>query len=523
VVATIIGKREKEMSRVELYERIRKDSREEGLSIRALAAKHRVHRRTVRDALSSATPRGRKTPERVSPALGPWTMIIRGWLVADREMPRRQRHTARRVWQRLVADYGAVVSESTVRAYVAEVNFELDNTLFAVTVPQTHGPGEEAECDFGEFMAWIEGVLVKCWMFCFRLSYSGRAFHVAFCHQAQEAFFEGHVLAFAALGGVPARVRYDNLKPAVIKVLLGRNRLENERFVALRSHYGFDSFYCLPGVAGSHEKGGVEGEVGRFRRRHLVPVPRVACLAELNELIAESDRADNDRHIARRQASVGQAARTEAACLGRLPEEQFDSASMLPAVRVDSKGRICVRQSFYSVPVRLARRTVMVRLGAQVLEAIADSTVVARHVRSLHKGTEDLVLDHYLEILVHKPGAMPGSTALAQARASGAFGPTHERFWAEARRRLGDGAGTRALIGVLVLQRRMAAQVVIEAMDAALAIGTVDPEVVAIEARRVADRRPGAEVVPIGAGARDVRPLPRLDGYDSLLASEHAS
>jgi transposase len=265
------------MSRVELYERIRKDNRE-GLSIRALAVKHRVHRRTVRDALGSSSPPVRKTPEREAPALGPWMMIIRAWLVADREVPRKQRHTARRVWQRLVAEYGAAVSESTVRAFVAQVNFELDNTLFAVTVPQTHGPGEEAECDFGEFMAWIEGVWVKCWMFCLRLSHSGRGFHVAFCHQAQEAFFEGHVLAFEHFGGVPARmIRYDNLKAAVIKVLLGRERLENQRFVALRSHYGFDSFYCLPGIDGSHEKGCVAyctswvGCGGQGLGRFLVP------------------------------------------------------------------------------------------------------------------------------------------------------------------------------------------------------------------------------------------------------------
>jgi transposase len=511
------------MSRVELYERIRKDSRDEGLSIRALSAKYHVHRRTVREALWSATPPERKTPERVAPALGPWMMIIRAWLVADRQAPRKQRHTARRVHQRLVAEYGAVVAESTVRAYVAQVNFELDNTLRLVTVPQTHGPGEEAECDFGEFMAWIEGVLVKCWMFCLRLSHSGRGFHVAFCHQAQEAFFEGHVLAFAHFGSVPARIRYDNLKSAVIKVLLGRDRLENERFVALRSHYGFDSFYCLPGIEGSHEKGGVEGEVGRFRRRHLVPVPRVSSLAELNELIAEGDRVDDGRHIARRAQSVGEAAAAERAWLRALPAEPFDSTTILPAVKVDLKGRICVRQSFYSVPVGLARRTITVRLGAQRLEAVADGKVVARHVRSLHKGTEDLVLDHYLEILVRKPGAMPGSTALAQARASGAFGAVHDRFWIEARRRLGDGAGTRALIGVLLLQRRMPAAVVIEAMDAALAIGSVDPEVVAIEARRVQARRPAAPVVPIGTGARDVRPVPRLAGYDSLLAAGSAS
>lgn len=507
------------MSRVELYERIRKDSREEGLGIRALAAKHHVHRRNVREALASAVPPGRKSPERESPSLGPWTTIIRAWLVADREAPRKQRHTARRVWQRLVAEYGAQVAESTVRAYVAQVNFELDNALRVVTVPQTHGPGEEAECDFGEFMAWIDGALVKCWMFCLRLSYSGRGFHVAFCHQAQEAFFEGHVLAFEHFGSVPALVRYDNLKSAVAKVLFGRDRLESERFVALRSHYGFDSFYCLPGIDGAHEKGGVEGEVGRFRRRHLVPVPRVASLAELNELIAAGDRIDDDRHIGRRAATVGEAAGAELASLRPLPDTPFDSAAILAAVKVDTKGRVCVRQSFYSVPVSLARRNVVVRLGAQALEVIAEGRVVARHERSLHKGTEDLVLDHYLEILVRKPGALPGSTALAQARACGAFSAAHERLWTEARRKLGDGAGTRALIAVLLLQRRLAAAVVAEAIDAALAIGSIDVDVVAIEARRIAERRPDAAVVPIGTGSRDVRPLPRLEGYDALLAA----
>jgi transposase len=503
---------------VELYERIRKDNRQEGLGIRALAARHHVHRRVVREALASATPPGRKVPERISPALGPWTMIIRAWLVADRDAPRKQRHTARRVHQRLVAEYGAELAESTVRAYVAQVNFELDNTLRIVTVPQTHGPGEEAEVDFGEFVAFIDGVLVKCWMFCMRLSHSGRGFHVAFSHQAQEAFFEGHVAAFAHFGAVPGRIRYDNLKAAVAKILFGRDRMENERFVTLRSHYGFDSFYCMPGIDGAHEKGGVEGEVGRFRRRHLVPVPRVASLAELNALLAAGDVIDDARHIAARPDPVGVAAMAEVASMAPLPTEAFDSAAILGA-KVDTKGRVSVRQSFYSVPVGLARRAVTVRLGAQALEVIAEGRVVARHERSLHKGTEDLVLDHYLEILQRKPGALPGSTALAQARASGSFSATHERFWAEARRKLGDGAGTRALIGVVLLQRRLAADVVVAAMEAALVIGSVDPEVVAIEARRLGVRRPPAPVVPIGTGSHDNRPVPRLEHYDELLAA----
>jgi len=506
------------VSKVELYERIRKDSREEGLGIRALAARHHVHRRDVREALASATPAERKVPERDAPALGPWTKVIRAWLVADRDAPRKQRHTARRVHQRLVAEYGADVAESTVRAHVAQVHFELDSTLRVVTVPQTHGPGEEAEVDFGEFVAWVDGALVKCWMFCMRLSHSGRGFHVAFSHQAQECFFEGHVLAFEAFGAVPGRIRYDNLKAAVAKVLMGRDRTENERFVILRSHFGFDSFYCRPGIEGSHEKGGVEGEVGRFRRRHLVPVPRVASMAELNELLAAGDVIDDARHVALRPEPVGVAFAAEVASMGPLPTEAFDSSTVL-AAKVDTKGRVSVRQSFYSVPVGLARRTVTVRLGAQGLEVMAEGRVVARHARSLHKGTEDLVLDHYLEILVRKPGAMPGSTALAQARASGSFTATHERFWVAARAKLGDGAGTRALIGVVLLQRRMATDVVVAAMKAALGIGSVDPEVVAIEARRLAQARPPAPVVPIGTGSRDTRPPPRLDHYDELLAA----
>lgn len=505
------------MSRVELYERIRKASRDEGLGIRALARRFHVHRRTVREALDSSTPPERKVPERVAPALGPYLDTIRAWLTADADSPRKQRHTAHRVWVRLRHEHGAEVAESTVRAYVAQVRFELANHASVVTVPQTHGPGEEGEVDFGAFSAYIDGCLTDLWMFCMRLSCSGRSFHLAFANQAQEAFLEGHVCAFEHFGGVPAgHVRYDNLKPAVIRVLLGRERLENPRFVALRSHFGFNSFYCEPGIGGAHEKGGVEGEIGRFRRNHLVPVPHVESLAELNELMAAADAADDERHIARRAETVGEAAAAEAAFLSPLPTDAFDTTTTLRPI-VDTKARICVRQSYYSVPAGLARRRVEVRLGARSFEVIDRGKVVATHQRSLHKGTEDLVLDHYLEILTHKPGALPGSTALAQARAAGAFGPTHEAFWAATRRRLGDGAGTRALIGVLLLHRSLAAPAVVAGMQAALGIVSVDPEVVAVEARRHLDAsRPVAAVVPIGAHLAP-RPNPTLGGYDDLL------
>jgi transposase len=131
-------------------------------------------------------------------------------------------------------------------------------------------------------------------LFTFRLSCSGKAVHRAFGTQGQEAFLQGHLEAFRVLGGVPSvHVRYDNLKSAVSRVLFGRNRAESDRWVTFRSHFGFDAFYCIPGVEGAHEKGGVEGEGGRFRRTHLVPVPQVATLAELNARLEKYDRADD--------------------------------------------------------------------------------------------------------------------------------------------------------------------------------------------------------------------------------------
>jgi transposase len=226
-------------------------------------------------------------------------------VTADQVLPKKQRHTARRIWQRLVDEHGAELGESTVSGYVAQLRRELSGGVACVTVPQVHPPGEEAEVDFGELWVWLEGTLTKVWMFVLRLSASGRAFHVAFASQAAEAFLEGHVLAFQALGGVPRRIRYDNLRAAVDRILPGRDRVENQRFIALRSHYGFDSFFCQPGKRGAHEKGGVEGEIGRFRRRHLVPIPVVTTMSELNEHLAAAGRADDDRHIGNRRTTVG--------------------------------------------------------------------------------------------------------------------------------------------------------------------------------------------------------------------------
>jgi transposase len=504
---------------VELFERIRIDRREEGLSVRALARRHRVHRRAVRQALRSALPPPRAVPRRTSPVMGPWIGLVREWLLADRDAPRKQRHTARRVWERLVEEHDVVVAEVTVRRVVRRLRDELTDRVGEVTIVGRHEPGEEAEVDFGEATIIVAGEPMVVHLFHLRLSASGRAVTLAFLGEDQQALLEGHVAAFERFGGVPARIRYDNLPAAVVRILRGRDRVETDRFIALRSHYGFDSFFCEPGERGAHEKGGVEGEVGRFRRRHLVPVPRVADLAALDALLEAADRKDGRRHVDGRSETVDRAFEAERSSLRPLPDEPFDAALPLRP-RVDRKARVCVRQRWYSVPAGLVGRRLDVRLRARRLRVLAEGRVVAEHERNPARGSQTLLLDHYLEVLVRKPGALPGSLTLAQARASGAFTAAHERFWSRARRRLGDAAGTRALIEVLLLHRTLPFLAVHAALDAVGRIGSVDPDLVAIEARRIADRR-GTTAVPVDRRDRTgwSRPVPVLAGYDALIGT----
>jgi transposase len=229
-------------SKVEQFAEIRRDHRIEGLSIRALAKRHGVHRRTVRQALESAVPPQRKVPLRVAPRLASYTSAIDEMLRSDVDAPKKQRHTARRVLARLVDEHGATgLSYSTVRDYVRkrrpQILAEAGKPLEAGFVPQTHPPAAEAEVDFHDLWVVLGGVKTKTALFTMRLSYSGRAAHRAYLTQGQEAFLEGHVHGFERLGGIPVvRVRYDNLNSAVKQVLFGRSRQENERWLAFRSH-----------------------------------------------------------------------------------------------------------------------------------------------------------------------------------------------------------------------------------------------------------------------------------------------
>jgi transposase len=507
-------------SRVELFEQIRRDHEFEGLSKHALARRYGVHRRTVRQALESPLPPARKRPERrPAPKLGEFRELIDSWLAADREAPRKQRHTAKRIHERLVGEHGADVSERQVRRYVRERRRALGLPVDEVFVPLCHEPGGEAEVDWGRASVVLAGVLTEVFLFLMRACFSGACFVAAYPRETQQAFLEAHVAAFEFFGGCFHVLRYDNLSSAVVKVLKGRRRTETDRFVALRSHYLFDSEFTRKGKEGAHEKGGVEGDVGRWRRAFMVPVPEVSSLAELNNWIGGWLIEDLARTVRGRQETVSEALGQEIDRLRPLPSEPFDTAEHARP-RVDSKALATVRQNQYSLPVHLAGLRVAARVDAREIGFAHDGQMVARHERLHGKYGTSAQLDHYLELLRLKPGALARSLPLRQEREQGRWPDSFDQLWRAIEGKVGASEAARQMVDVLMLCRELGPETVELAARGALAAGAHDGRAVAVLARRA--ERPAAAPLD-GLDERlavTERPEPDLDEYDELLGRE---
>ncbi|MEA2233450.1 MAG: hypothetical protein QOD83_3266 [Solirubrobacteraceae bacterium] len=385
--------------------------------------------------------------------------------------------------------------------------------------PQVHDPGVTGEVDWGEAKVLLAGEPMEVGLFVMRACFSGAGFVMAFERQTQQAFLEGHVHALEWFGGAFETIRYDNLKSAAKKVLKGRRRVESDRFVALRSHYLFASWFTLVGIEGAHEKGGVEGEVGRFRRNHLVPVPAVASLAELNVLIAAGVQRDLERRIDGRPVTVDEALAVERERLRALPAERFETWEQTTH-RVNAKSMVVVRRNHYSVPVALVGLTVRARVGASEVTVMHDGRDVARHPRLRGSQQRSAQLDHYLELLARKPGALKGSLALRQQREQGAWPACFDELWAAIEQRVGASEAARQIVDVLMLCREHDPAVVGLAVAGALAAGAHDGRAVALLAdRRQRAASPPLQGLPERLAAVD-RPPPDLSSYDELLHRE---
>jgi transposase len=500
--------------KVELFEEIRREY-EFGLgTIAGVAKKLGIHRRMVREAIGCALPKPRKTTKRPRFKLGSAIGFIDGVLEADRKAPRKQRHTARRIWERIQAELpDCQICSRTVRQYVHERKRVLGLLDRATCVPQSYEWGGEAQVDWYESYADLAGERLKLQVFAMRSMASGAAFHRAYLHATQQAFLEAHELAFAYFGGVFQKLRYDNLVAAVKKVLRGHRREETTRFVAFRSHWRFTAEFCTP--AEPHEKGGIEGEVGYFRRNHWVPVPKVNDLATLNEQLLTACQQDERRCIAGREQSVGAGLLLERSHLLPLVTEGMDlTQSSFPTVNI--LGCALVLTNAYSVPLP-AGTQVQAKIHASTVELWHNGGIVATHERCYRRKQQVLDLEHYLDILSRKPGAFAGSTPLAQCRQAGLWPPSFDQLWQSLMDRHGKSSGTKQMIDLLKQSRQHGPDKLREAIELALSTGCHD--VAAVKHLLNADelQRKTCEVMDIGFLERYARPMPVMTEYDQLL------
>ena len=501
---------------MELFEGIRREYEFGVGTIQGVARKLGVHRRLVREALKSAVPEQKPAPSRARPRMGPVVDFVEAILEADRKAPRKQRHTAHRIYIRLRQERPAwPVAESTIRQYVRERKLALGLVARETFVPQHYTWGSEAQVDWYEADAELGGERLTLQVFVMRSMASGGAFHRAYLHATQQAFLDAHQYAFRYFGGVFHRLRYDNLGSAVKRVLRGSRREETARFVAFRSHWRFAAEFCTPGEG--HEKGGVESEVGTFRRNHWVPLPRARDLAGLNAQLLQACHDDEGRMVTGHEQTVGAGMLLERAHLLPLAGEAFDLVEVsFPTV--NTLGCVKVRTNAYSCPVR-AGTVVQAKLSATTVEVWHEGRCVATHQRCYGRYRDVMDLEHYLDVLEHKPGALAGSKPLEQWRKLGRWPASYDVLWDGLMQRCGKQEGTKEMIGLLHLGRTHGEQRLRKAVEATLALGCQDSAAVRhLVAAAQLERTPVAPL-QLGLLARFDRPKPRVTDYDRLLVT----
>ena len=502
---------------MDLFEEIRREYEFGLASISGVARKFGVHRRMVREAIESSIPMRLPVKERPRPTIGPLAEFIDEILEDDRRAPRKQRHTAHRIWVRINRERsGYPIAESTVRQYVRERKQTLGlRVVPEAFVPQQYAWGDEAQVDWYEADVDLDDERVTVQVFAMRSMASGAAFHRAYLRATQQAFLEAHELGFHYLGGTFRRLRYDNLGSAVKKILRGFRREETARFVAFRSHWNFEASFCTPGEG--HEKGGVEGEVGTFRRNHLVPVPAARDLEDLNAMLLAGCREDEARHIDGRAQTVGEALAIERQHLLPLAREGFDLVEVSFG-KVNGLGCVKARTNAYSTPLAPGTKA-QIRLTATTVEVWYEGRCVARHARCYGRYQHVLDLEHYLDVLEHKPGAFAGSKPLEQWRRAGRWPVSYDRFWNGLMQRHGRQDGTRAMIELLQLGRRLGWPRLRSAIESALQLGCADAA--AVQHLMVTDglrhQRPSLLLEVGNLLSQYERPLPEMHAYDDLL------
>ena len=393
------------MKGVELYGRVRHAVQIEGLSRREAARRFGIDPRTVAKMLVFSVPPGYRrggAPKR--PKLDPFTAIIDQLLESDRTGHSKQRHTSKRIFERLRGEYGYGGGLTIVKDYVHDRR-QRQREVF---VPLRHEPGH-AQADFGEAWAVIGGVEQKIHFLAMDLPHSDAGFVQAYPAETTEAFCAGHTAAFDFFGGVPQSILYDNTKIAVARILGDGKRQRTRVFSELQSHYLFLDRFGRPGKG--NDKGKVEGLVGLIRRNYLVPMPRAASYEALNAKLLDDCRRRLGDRLRGHAETIGERLLRDLAAFQSLPPTPYDACEK-QAGRVSSQSLVRYRGTDYSVPTAYGHREVLIRGYVHAVVISCGADIIARHPRSYER--EDFVFNplHYLALLERKTGALDQAAPL---------------------------------------------------------------------------------------------------------------
>jgi transposase len=431
------------------------------MSRRAAAREFGLARKTVSKMLEYSLPPGyrRQLPVR-RPKLGPWQGAIDAILEDDKQRPRKQRHTAKRIFERLRAEHGYTGGYTIVKDYVRSSKIG-GQEMF---VPLTHAPGE-AQTDFGEAQVVIAGVEQKAHFMVFELPHSDDCFVQAFPAETTEAFLEAHVRAFEYFGGVPTRILYDNTTLAVARILGDGQRQKTRAFSELLSHYLFAVKFGRP--AKGNDKGKVENLAGYARRNFMVPIPRAASWEALNEQFIRDAMARRAQRLRGHTETIGERFERDRAVFLPLPAARFEACDKTTA-RVSSISLVRYRTNDYSVPTQFGHRQVLVKAYVHRIVIVAGSEVIAEHKRSYER--EAAVYDplHYLALLEHKSRALDQAAPLAGWQLPECFAQLRRLLEARLRKHAG-----REYIQVLRLIEHFAFDEVTAAVEQALALNAI--------------------------------------------------
>ena len=436
------------------------------ISKRAACAEYNIHWDTLAKILTHTEPPGyRKTKARKS-KIDPFRAIIEEILVTDQKVHRKQRHTIRKIFERLRDEYGYTGGMTIV----GDVVRDLKSQNREVFLPLSHPPGE-AQVDFGYADVWLNGEQIKVAMFVMTLPYSDAIFIQTFPRECTEAFLEGHRRAFEFFGGVPTRISYDNSKIAVARIVGNRERKVTSEFLRLKSHFLYEDHFCL--VRRPNEKGHVERLLDFARRNFLVPVPRVAALETLNGQLTEDCQHDLVRQLRGKPAPKQTLLEEERTRFLRpLPKQSFE-ACRLGQANADSLSLVRFDTNSYSVPTKYAYRSITIVATIDEVRLIFEDRLIARHER--HWGKQHYFFDpvHYLALLERKPGGFDHARPLEDWELPVCFGILRRRLEA-----ILGGLGIREFIKVLRLLERHPLSALKRAVEHGLEIGATSADAI---------------------------------------------